>query len=330
MNEDLSNFWQNGQAGWQQPTPPQQPPRAQHHRPYGFALDPQQPQQPMQQPLPPQMRESVMGGGPTAPVIDPLVVALGALATAGVTLGGLYLAISQSPSREASAVASFAVIAVIGVAIWQFGRARAGLFPAMMIALLLSSAVVLGTAGARTAATDRQVNDALPTIEQSGDAMEKPSSDAMMAKEDGAMVKDDAMAKDDAMMAKEDGAMVKEDAMAKDQGTGAAALLSSGSFQTVEHTTKGTAQAVSLDDGTRQLILRDFKTDAGPDLQVWLAAGNPTTDDGVKDVVKLGGLKGTSGNQVYRIPAGTDLERYDTVVIWCRIASVTFGRAQLV
>ncbi|MDQ3883960.1 MAG: DM13 domain-containing protein, partial [Thermoproteota archaeon] len=40
-------------------------------------------------------------------------------------------------------------------------------------------------------------------------------------------------------------------------------------------------------------------------------------------------LKGNIGNQNYDIPEGTDLSRYDTVLIWCKAFSVLFGGAKL-
>ena len=47
------------------------------------------------------------------------------------------------------------------------------------------------------------------------------------------------------------------------------------------------------------------------------------------DFVNLGDLKGNIGNQNYDIPEGTDLSKYDTVIIWCKAFSVFFGGAEL-
>lgn len=63
---------------------------------------------------------------------------------------------------------------------------------------------------------------------------------------------------------------------------------------------------------------------SGPDLKVYLA----TAADG-SEFVNLGGLKGNSGNQTYEVPAGTDTQKYDTVLIWCRALSVGFAAAPL-
>jgi len=62
----------------------------------------------------------------------------------------------------------------------------------------------------------------------------------------------------------------------------------------------------------------------GPDLYVYLS-----TDKAASDFVNLGRLKGNMGNQNYEIPQGTDLDKYDTVLIWCKAFSVLFGSAEL-
>jgi hypothetical protein len=43
----------------------------------------------------------------------------------------------------------------------------------------------------------------------------------------------------------------------------------------------------------------------------------------------LGRLKASIGNQNYPIPAGTDITKYDTVLIWCRAFSILFGSTEL-
>jgi electron transfer DM13 len=45
--------------------------------------------------------------------------------------------------------------------------------------------------------------------------------------------------------------------------------------------------------------------------------------------VDLGALKGNRGDQNYRVPAGTDIARFHSVVIWCRRFTVGFGVAPL-
>ncbi len=101
-------------------------------------------------------------------------------------------------------------------------------------------------------------------------------------------------------------------------------LVSTGTFRSLEHATKGSAEIVKLANGGTVLQLRGFATDPGPDLKVYLS-----TDDSASTFVDLGGLKGNEGNQRYPLPDGTSTRRYDTVLIWCRSFSVGFGAADL-
>lgn len=101
-------------------------------------------------------------------------------------------------------------------------------------------------------------------------------------------------------------------------------LVARGPFTSGAHDTSGTASVVRLASGTRVLTL-DLRTDPGPDLRVYLAAGAT----GVDEKVDLGGLKGNRGTQQYAIPASVDTGRFRRVVIWCRAFSVNFGEAVL-
>ena len=90
------------------------------------------------------------------------------------------------------------------------------------------------------------------------------------------------------------------------------------------HNAEGVAKIIQLADGTDILRLENFKATNGPDLYVYLS-----TDKTNADIVNLGRLKGNIGNQNYLIPAGTDLTKYNTALIWCRAFSVIFGSAEL-
>ena len=90
------------------------------------------------------------------------------------------------------------------------------------------------------------------------------------------------------------------------------------------HNAEGVAKIIQLADGTDILRLENFKATNGPDLYVYLS-----TDKTNADIVNLGRLKGNIGNQNYLIPAGSDLTKYNTALIWCRAFSVIFGSAQL-
>ena len=90
------------------------------------------------------------------------------------------------------------------------------------------------------------------------------------------------------------------------------------------HNAEGQVKLLRLNDSTNFLRLEDFKATNGPDLYVYLS-----TDKSASDFVNLGRLKGNVGNQNYEIPNGTDLSKYDTVLIWCQAFSVLFGSAEL-
>jgi hypothetical protein len=113
------------------------------------------------------------------------------------------------------------------------------------------------------------------------------------------------------------------------------ALIASGSIITHEHESSGTASLVRLADGRIQLVLADLATSDGPDLHIWLTDqpviegrdGWFVFDDG--RYVELGPLKANLGNQVYDVPAGTDLSDLRSVTIWCKRFAVSFGAAPL-
>jgi hypothetical protein len=102
-----------------------------------------------------------------------------------------------------------------------------------------------------------------------------------------------------------------------------------GRFQPVAHTVRGTASAIRRAEGGRVLTLTSFEVDNGPDLRVYLVAGPAENEAEVRDFKDLGALKGNKGDQQYELPRGLDLDRYSTVVIWCRAFSVNFARAPL-
>ena len=106
----------------------------------------------------------------------------------------------------------------------------------------------------------------------------------------------------------------------------------SGSFIDRSHPTEGSARVLGDGSGLRFLRLEDFRTDNGPDLNVYLSAAPPDAPAGAfdDDFVDLGDLKGNVGSQNYEIPAGLDLDRYSTVAIWCVRFGVVFGAADLI
>ena len=111
------------------------------------------------------------------------------------------------------------------------------------------------------------------------------------------------------------------------QGSETNDSLLTGSFVGVGdgiHDAQGIAKAIPVEGGANVLRLEDLVVTNGPDLYVYLS-----TDKSASDFVNLGRLKANIGNQNYPIPDGTDMSKYDTVLIWCRAFSVLFGSAEL-
>ncbi|MDX1373727.1 MAG: DM13 domain-containing protein, partial [Nitrososphaeraceae archaeon] len=89
------------------------------------------------------------------------------------------------------------------------------------------------------------------------------------------------------------------------------------------HMASGQVKILQTSDGP---VLRFENLDVtnGPDLYVYLA-----TDTNAEDYVSLGRLKGNIGNQNYPIPVDTNLDKYNTVLIWCQAFSTLFGSSRL-
>ena len=184
----------------------------------------------------------------------------------------------------------------------------------------IGAVVVLGaiaTAALSPYFTESTVDEALPegvivppTIEPKDSMTE---DDVMM---------DDTMKDDDAMM---DDTMKDDDAMVNDMVE--TPTRYAGTFVGVGdgiHNAEGNAYALPLEDGGNVLRMENLRATNGPDLFVYLA-----TDKGASEFINLGALKANIGNQNYDIPEGTDLEKYNNVLIWCKAFSVLFGSAEL-
>jgi hypothetical protein len=109
------------------------------------------------------------------------------------------------------------------------------------------------------------------------------------------------------------------------------AEVASGRFRSLEHRTTGSAHILRLSNGSHVLRLENLDTSNGPDLRVYLSElpSNLGWHDYGKRYMELGKLKGNRGDQNYRIPVGTDLSRYKSLVIWCVRFKVGFGIAPL-
>lgn len=111
--------------------------------------------------------------------------------------------------------------------------------------------------------------------------------------------------------------------------------LAAGTLISHAHDTSGVVRIVQNPDGTLVLSIENLSTTSGPDVHVWLSAADVvpgaagTSTAGGAQYLDLGVIKGNLGNQVYDIPAGTDIAKYRSVDLWCVQFSVSFGAAQL-
>ena len=100
------------------------------------------------------------------------------------------------------------------------------------------------------------------------------------------------------------------------------------------HQTSGRATIYKSSDGKEYLRLSDFATSNARDVHVLLArredkALESEVVPGGLDGAELGALKGSQGDQNYDLPAATDLNKYQAVVIYCERFHEIFGVARL-
>ena len=113
----------------------------------------------------------------------------------------------------------------------------------------------------------------------------------------------------------------------------AAEIVAGGGFYDAHHPTSGHATIFALDGGGYELRFEDFKSDAGPDLFIYLStAVAPRADSDITNAEfeNLGPRKALTRAQSYRLPEGVAPKRFNSAVVWCRTYSVMFGAAPLV
>lgn len=113
-----------------------------------------------------------------------------------------------------------------------------------------------------------------------------------------------------------------------------AKAVEAGTFHGKVHMTSGRATIYKEGDGHLVLRLTNFKTSNGPDVHVVLIAAKDADDDAnflknSTEKLELGALKGNEGDQNYDIPAGADLDKFQTVSIYCERFNANFGAAPL-
>jgi hypothetical protein len=102
----------------------------------------------------------------------------------------------------------------------------------------------------------------------------------------------------------------------------------SGSFTGADdfHFGRGTATLIETEPGRFIVRFEDFSVRNGPDLYVYLS---PDAGGYAKGAVELGRLKATDGAFNTKVPAGTDVSKLHSVVIWCKQFAVQFAVAPL-
>lgn len=100
-------------------------------------------------------------------------------------------------------------------------------------------------------------------------------------------------------------------------------LVLQGNFESAVHATSGVVKIYEDKDKKRTLVFENFKTDAGPDLRIYLAE-----DRSVTNFIQITD-KVQNGNLSLTIPTNADLKKQNHVLIWCRQFSVLFGFATL-
>jgi hypothetical protein len=183
---------------------------------------------------------------------------------------------------------------------------------AAVIVLGVGAWLVFGFFGFQTLFIDEEVAEANPFVAEPGAS--------------GLAVDETTEEMADAMNEAMDDAGKSGDDVVSEPMAGSVTTLAEGSFIGRAHPTTGLAKVIT-DGNQRFLRFEGFKTDNGPDLNVYLATGPP--DGSPEDFIDLGDLKGNIGDQNYELPDDIDLDRYTTVFIWCVRFSVAFGAAPL-
>ncbi len=109
-----------------------------------------------------------------------------------------------------------------------------------------------------------------------------------------------------------------------DQATPPANPAFRGDFVSAAHQTRGIA---TIDQEKTTLTLTNFKTDSGPDLNIYLTSSLSAISS---DFIDLGNIKGVKGNYNYDLPDNLDYTQYKFVIVWCVDFDVNFGYAELV
>ena len=99
--------------------------------------------------------------------------------------------------------------------------------------------------------------------------------------------------------------------------------LFSGSFVNGVHTVTGDVKIVKGADKKNYLVLTNLKSEAGPDIRIYLS------EDKTAKVFTQIAFPVVNGNSKTEIPETANLTKQKTVLVWCKQYSVLFGSADL-
>lgn len=111
-----------------------------------------------------------------------------------------------------------------------------------------------------------------------------------------------------------------------------ATVLANAAMYDVDRQGEGTVRIVVLPDGRRVLRLDDFFVSINSDLEIWLSEHpHPETTPEAASAGhhQVSFLKATVGDMNYELPPEVDLERYQSIVIWCELTSNAYAAATL-
>jgi Electron transfer DM13 len=97
-----------------------------------------------------------------------------------------------------------------------------------------------------------------------------------------------------------------------------------GTFAAASHPTSGTVKLSKDASGKKFLVFENFKTDAGPDLRIYLSDDLKATN-----YTEITNKVTVTGNYQLPVDASIDTEKKRKVLIWCQQFSVLFGSADL-
>ncbi len=96
-----------------------------------------------------------------------------------------------------------------------------------------------------------------------------------------------------------------------------------GSFTSDAHSTSGKVYVVKSSETKYIIQLKDFKTDDGPDVHIYLAS-----DKSAKEYIDVLS-KSKNGTYTIAVNQAVDFTKYKYLLAWCESFSVLFGSAEL-